>query len=152
MAIDGVCWDDANKVCEKMYASNQSGAFLVALPYQIGMVTAVVGAFASIPLCFDLNTVAWFNEHYVTTDRPPAEDLETCLEVGSWAWGWMEPPLGQISFFLLALQFARAQMENLGIKPYTGLMKSRRANALCAQYPKYSAQIVKDFSKGQSLL
>ena len=36
------------------------------------------------------------------------EDLETILEVGSWTWGWMEPPLGQLSFFLLTLQVRTA--------------------------------------------
>lgn len=152
MAVDGISWDDAQKIFHEMCTSNREGAFLITLPYKVGIATALTGAFASIPLCFDLTTVAWFNENFVTTDRPPAEDLETFLEVGSWAWGWMEPPLGQISFFLLALQFARAQMENLGIRPYTGMMKSRRAQALCDKYPKYSQQIVKDFSKGQPLL
>ena len=32
------------------------------------------------------------------------------LEVGSWSWNWMEPPLGQLSFFLLCLQYSRAQV------------------------------------------
>ena len=31
----------------------------------------------------------------MTTDIPEPRDLETWLEVGSWTWGWMEPPLGQ---------------------------------------------------------
>ena len=66
--------------------------------------SALLGAFASIPLCFHFQTALWFNEHYVTTEVPPKEDLETILEVGSWTWNWMEPPLGQVSFFLLALQ------------------------------------------------
>jgi hypothetical protein len=26
------------------------------------------------------------------SDVPEAKDLETALEVGSWAWNWMEPP------------------------------------------------------------
>jgi hypothetical protein len=41
------------------------------------------------------------------------------LEVGTWTWNWMEPPLGQLSFFLLTLQLVRAHMGNLGVKPYT---------------------------------
>jgi hypothetical protein len=43
----------------------------------------------------------------------------------------MEPPLGQISFFLLCMQYARAQLENLGAKPYTAAYKSRRSIRLC---------------------
>ena len=64
-------------------------------------------------------------------DVPETKDLETPLEVGSWAWNWMEPPLGQISFFLLCLQYARAQMQNLGYKPYTDWYKHRRALRIC---------------------
>ena len=44
------------------------------------------------------------------------------LEVGSWTWGWNEPVLGTVSFVLLAFQFARNQMVNLGARPYTESM------------------------------
>ena len=50
----------------------------------------------------------WFNERYVTADVPPEKDLETWLEVGSWTWNWMEPPLGTISFVLLCVQVHKA--------------------------------------------
>jgi len=70
----------------------------------------------SFPLIFHLDSVLMFNDLFVTTDVPDDKDLETPLEVGSWAWNWMEPPLGQISFFLLCMQYARAQLENLGAK------------------------------------
>ena len=39
--------------------------------------------------------------------------------------------LGQISFFLLCLQYARAQMENLGYHPYTAWYKKKRALRIC---------------------
>ena len=55
--------------------------------------------------CSAGRSVFWFNDVMVTTDIPPPEDLETVLETGSWAWNWMEPPLGQLSFFLLCVQF-----------------------------------------------
>ena len=64
---------------------------------------------------------------YVTADFPEPKDLETWLEVGSWSWNWMEPPLGQASFFLLCLQYSRDQMKNIGMKPYTEWLKERRA-------------------------
>ena len=127
--------------------SNRSGAGLLKLPYHIGIVTAVGAAFASIPLCFDIESVKMFNEALVTQPVPDAEDLETPLEVGMWAWGWMEPPLGQVSFFLLCLQFARAQMQNINIKPYTEYIKNKRAARLCDMYPQYSEPILADFSK-----
>jgi hypothetical protein len=88
-------------------AYHREGMSAYLLPYQIGVATGVSAAFLSIPLVFHLPTVHWFNELYVTTDIPEPQDLETWLEVGSWSWNWMEPPLGQISFFLLCLQFSR---------------------------------------------
>ncbi|GMH57410.1 hypothetical protein TrST_g9623 [Triparma strigata] len=152
MSVDECEWDVARSKFEEISAKNQEGMFLQTVPYYAGISVGLVGAFGSIPLCFELNTVHWFNEHYVTTEIPPPEDLETWLEVGSWAWNWMEPPLGQVSFFLLALQFARAQMENLGIKPYTAMMKSRRADKLVGAFPAYCPNLLRDFSKAQSLI
>ena len=107
MAVDAVTYDDACKQFEEIAAKNREGMWLAAIPYQIGVATAVSAGLLSIPMVFDLNTAVWFNEHYVTTDVPEPRDLETALEVGSWTWNWMEPPLGQISFFLLCLQFSR---------------------------------------------
>ena len=98
----------------------------------------------SVPLVFEYNLVLLFNDLFVTTgetpypalpfpapflppsfppsccrrrccaDVPEAKDLETPLEVGTFAWGWMEPPLGTVSFFLLCMQFARSQLQNIG--------------------------------------
>ena len=64
---------------------------------------------------FDLGTALWFNEQFVTTEVASPEDLETILEVGSWTWGWMEPPMGQLSFFLLCLQWSRQQLINVQV-------------------------------------
>ena len=85
------------------------------------------------------------------TDVPEEKDLETPLEVGTFAWGWMEPPLGQISFFLLCMQYARSQMENLGVKPYTQMFKHRRARRLTREFPQYNKFVVQSFSEGDSL-
>ncbi len=49
------------------------------------------------------------------------------------------------------MQYARAQLENLGAKPYTGWFKERRADRLCKEFPKYDAYIVSEFSQGESL-
>ena len=90
-------------------------------------------------------------QFYVTTDVPDDKDLETALEVGSWTWNWMEPPLGQMSFFLLCLQYARAQLGNLGAKPYTAWFLQRRAERVAKTYPQYCANIVESFSEGDPL-
>jgi hypothetical protein len=63
----------------------------------------------------------------------------------------MEPPLGTISFVLLALQFARAQLENMGIKPYTSFVKEWRGKRLATKYPKYNAKVIINFSKSSAL-
>ena len=120
MSVDSVSWEDAEKTFQKMVVANRQGLFVSTLPYKTGIFCALVAGFASVPMIFEINTVLAFNELFVTSDVPDAKDLETPLEVGSWAWNWMEPPLGQISFFLLCMQFSRSQLENLGAKPYTG--------------------------------
>ena len=79
---------------------------------------------------------------------PPPEDLETIWEIGTWTWGWMEPPLGEISFVLLALQFVRAQMQNIGWRPYTAAMVERRASKLCDRYKQYNRRVVYEFAIG----
>merc|ERR1712150_386706 len=105
------------------------------------------GALICIPMVFDYSTVFWFNEGFVTAGVPEPKDLETWLEVGSWSWNWMEPVLGQVSFFLLCLQFSRAQLENLGARPYTRMVKVRRAAALARSFPQYDPSIIMDYSE-----
>ena len=129
-----------------MKSSNMTFMSILTVPYKVGIAGGLISAAVTIPLCFDLNTALWFNECYVTTDVPEGKDLETWLEVGSWTWNWMEPPLGQASFFLLALQFARAQFVNLDYRPYTGMLKEWRANRLAGNFPKYHTKVDRDYS------
>ena len=113
MSVNNCSWHDAQPKFNEIRRANKEGMWLATLPYKFGIMTGVTAAVVSIPLCFEINTVTWFNENFVTADVPEAKDLETWLEVGGWAWNWMEPPLGQISFFLLCLQFTRSQMQNI---------------------------------------
>jgi len=151
MSTDNVPYEEACKTFDKISKYNASQFTEYTLPYKVGIGVSVTAGFASFPLCFYSPVVHWFNKGYVTTDVPEPQDLETMLEVGSWAWNWMEPPLGQISFFLLCLQFARSQIQNLGIKPYTAKILELRAQKLVKMFPKYNAEIVSDYSKVQSL-
>jgi hypothetical protein len=96
---------------------------------------------------FDMRMAQWFNENYVTTDVPGAADLETTLEVGMWTWSWMEPCVGQISFVLLCLQYSRAQIANLGVKPYTEAVKTWRAGRLAKAFPDYDAELLINYSE-----
>ena len=152
MRVDSVSWDGAQDQLQIMAKANHSGMFLLTLPYKLGIAGGFFVAASTIPLCFSLDTALWFNEAFVTTDVPEDADLETWLEVGSWTWNWMEPPLGQASFFLLCLQYMRAQMQNVGFKPYTDSVKSYRANSLINAFPQYNRSIVEDFSLKQNLI
>ena len=107
MDVDKVSYETANEKFEEIALTNRKGMWMLSLPYKIGITLALGGAIISVPMVFDLTTVTWFNEHYVTADVPEPQDLETPLEVGSWAWNWMEPVLGHISFVLLCLQYSR---------------------------------------------
>lgn len=152
MAVDDVEYAECHVRFQEMKKANKEGMAIGTLPYKVGILMGVTAAVVSVPLVFDLNTVLWFNEHCVTTEVPGDEDLETVLEVGAWAWNWMEPPLGQISFFLLCLQFSRAQMQNINLKPYGGWLADRRARKLSERYPQYNKFIVEDFARNDSFL
>eukprot|EP00568_Trieres_chinensis_P012258 CAMPEP_0183301856 /NCGR_PEP_ID=MMETSP0160_2-20130417/7842_1 /TAXON_ID=2839 ORGANISM="Odontella Sinensis, Strain Grunow 1884" /NCGR_SAMPLE_ID=MMETSP0160_2 /ASSEMBLY_ACC=CAM_ASM_000250 /LENGTH=272 /DNA_ID=CAMNT_0025464549 /DNA_START=89 /DNA_END=907 /DNA_ORIENTATION=- len=151
MSVDGVAYDEAKTKFERIAIHNRKADKLHAVPFLAGMTASLTAAFASFPLCFHESSVKYFNHHYVTADIPDPRDLETALEVGSWAWNWMEPPLGQISFVLLCLQFARSQMQNLGIKPYTAKIKELRAQSLVKEFPQYNAAILTSYSNSVNL-
>jgi len=49
--------------------ANRSGLFMATLPYKLGIFSAVAAGFVSLPMIFEINTVLWFNELYVTTGK-----------------------------------------------------------------------------------
>lgn len=152
MHVDQVEYDEAMLVFNKIAETNREGMFLAALPFWVGLSASVTIGYVSIPLTFNLTAVEWFNERFVTSELPPPQDLETWLEVGSASWGWMEPVLGQISFFLLSMQFARSQLQNLGIRPYHNWQTERRAARLVQKYPQYDVEFLMNYSKVDRLV
>jgi hypothetical protein len=94
--------------------------------YKLGIWVALTAGFVSIPLIFHLDCVLWFNDAFVTFEDAGEGELDTWLEVGAFAWNWMEPPLGEASFFILCMQMTRNNMQNLGWKPYDRLLPIRR--------------------------
>ena len=64
----------------------------------------------------------------------------------------MEPPLGTISFALLCLQFARAQIQNLGLRPYTSSVKKFRADRLASTFPQYDSELIGKYSEAEPLI
>lgn len=147
MFVDNVHWNVASHKVDEMSDANQSGLGIIKLPYLVGIFAGFTSAWGVLPFVFDLSIAEWFNEKYVTTEHPPPEDVETWLEVGTWTWNWMEPVLGTLSFTLLALQFFRGQMVNIGWKPYTGWVVSSRADNLASLYPQYNRHVVRAFAK-----
>jgi hypothetical protein len=89
MIVDKCPYDEASDKVTEIEKKVSEHAWLEALPYRIGIGTAITGALCSYPLVFDLNTALWFNVGWVTTEVPEPHDLETALEVGSWTWNWM---------------------------------------------------------------
>lgn len=153
MSVDDIEYDDAFSKFEEIAQANRDATSKLAVyPYFMGIGVGMVAAFGSLPMVFDLNTALWFNADYVTTDVPEPRDLETILEVGSWTWNWMEPPLGALSFTLLCLQYARAQLTNLGLHPYTDRVINNRADTLAAAYPQYDPIIIRQYSESDPLV
>jgi hypothetical protein len=150
MHVDKVSWDIAEPIVKRMSDVNRQRRFLLTIPHKAGITLALGSSVMSVPMIFDKEMALWFNDVFVTTEVPPPEDLETVWEIGQWTWNWMEPPLGEISFVLLALQFARAQMQNIGWRPYTAFVVELRANRLCKKYPTYNRRIVHEFSVGDT--
>ena len=105
MSTDRVNYDSAYQTFIAIRDENNANVVARTLPHNFGITLALSAGLLSIPLCFHLPTVSWFNANFVTADIPEPKDLETWLEVGSWSWNWMEPPLGQLSFLILCLQY-----------------------------------------------
>eukprot|EP00929_Paragymnodinium_shiwhaense_P089392 TRINITY_DN49549_c0_g1_i1.p2 TRINITY_DN49549_c0_g1~~TRINITY_DN49549_c0_g1_i1.p2 ORF type:complete len:249 (+),score=56.62 TRINITY_DN49549_c0_g1_i1:69-815(+) len=151
MAVDGKEYAEAKSVTNKMEEETKHFNNFITLPYRVGIATALVAGWGCLPIIFHRGTATKFNHLFVTTDLPDKADFETTLEVGSWTWGFMEPPLGGLSFTLLCLQFARAQMENWGVRPYSGIIRDWRANNLVKAYPQYCEDIVREFAETRPL-
>jgi len=151
MAADEVDWMTAKTKVKEIIEYNKQVEWIVTLPYKVGISIAGVTGVGCIPMVFHQGTVSNFNKIFVTTDVPEPQDMETVWEIGSWAWNWMEPPLGTASFSLLAFQFIRAQMQNMDKKPYTEWVKGYRGKRLASAFPQYDTNIIKDFARTSSM-
>mmetsp|Transcript_11034 Transcript_11034/g.25932 ORF Transcript_11034/g.25932 Transcript_11034/m.25932 type:complete len:246 (-) Transcript_11034:82-819(-) len=151
MTVDSMDHHTASKHLHKIKSENKRVVWWMTLPYKVGMTTAVVAGIGSIPMVFSGTAAKWFNSHFVTMEVPEPADLQTILEVGSWTWNWMEPPLGTASFVLLTLQFARAQMLNMDLTPYTNWVQKYRARRLVSLFPQYDKNILSDYARTSSL-
>ena len=147
MATDEVEWEEARKKMVEMHLENLRYMEMAAAPYTFTFWGCAIAGLATFPLVFDLNTAGWFNENFVTAELYDDGEADTWLEVGSWTWNWMEPPLGQLSFALLAYQVAMDSLDQVGSKPMSDRIKTWRANRLASLYPDYNRRVLEDFSR-----
>lgn len=150
MSVDEIEYDDAETVVSRIARENRKYMHFEYLPYQTGIGIAAIGGVVSFPMLFDIDTVLWFNEKYVTAEVPGDADLQTWLEVGSFSWSWMEPLIGQASFIFLVLQYLRGQAVNLGLKPYGHLILSIRADRMIKTFPQYDPIFLAWFAESEA--
>ena len=149
MSHDNIHYADAEKkVDEIRYAHIISMEPYAYMHLGVGGL-AVVAGLASFPLVFDYTTVMLFNERFVTDDVPPAESLETVLEVGSWSWSWMEPIMGQLSFFILCMQFAYTEFNHIGKNHFHHNSMVKIAEKISDKYPQYNKTLLMNFFMSQ---
>ena len=147
MRVDNVSSQDAAKTVRTIAAHERPMTRLLRAPYYLGMAVVQSGGWLSVPLVFSYSVAARFNDQYVMAEPAEAHEIDTILEVGMWTWGWMEPPLGTLSFFLLCMQFSEKQRQNLGVKPFTERLKSWRADRVASAFPQYDRHIIRDYAK-----
>ena len=68
-----------------------------------------------------------------------------------WRWAGRFGRLGQLSFFLLCIQFSREQLDKLQYKTYFQILKENRARGLAEMFPDYHPKILSDFSESRRL-
>lgn len=145
MAVENISHEDAKEILKEIVKVNRFYMHFHVVPYKLGLGFSLFLGLSSCFLVFQYDTVMYVHDVFVSADIPAPEDRESILEIGSWSWSWMEPCLGQISFVLLTLQFARSQLLNLGMQPYAGFVKSWRARKLQETFPNYSGLLLKNF-------
>jgi len=151
MAVDGIEYEETSKVVLQLNDANSDWLWLQRLPYQVSIYSALIAGWASLPLVFHEQTAVLFNEYLVHGDALEADVTRTCFNIGTWTWGWMEPQLGTVSFFLLCVQFAREQAMELGIRPFTDRRKKAMGTALVAKFPQYNPKLVRAYAEATAL-
>ena len=134
------------KEMSALCASNHS---LYNSPFQLAIFTAGFSGFVSLPLVFSYPAASLFNTYMVTADPPNVGDADTFLEVGSWSWGWMEPPLGTISFFILCMQYVREKRLETGrTGAASELIQKRQGDLLTSTYGhQYDPDVLHAYGK-----
>lgn len=151
MCVDKIPYTATTEVLLEINSKTESALAVQKPATQFLIYFAQFSGWAAIPMVFSLTLVKAFNEKFVTMDLPEPSDLDTILETGSWAWNWMEPPLGTISFTLLCLQWAAEQRKILGLKSVGDYRCESTGSNVCAAYPKYNASVLRSYVEAIAL-
>lgn len=147
MAVDEVDYKAAGKILEQIHKNCKCGLFAYTVPYKFGIAMGGLAAIGIFPMAYHLDTAQWFADKYVDMHDLPCEpQIEASLfQIGHWTSNWVGPFTGALSFSMLAIQYARHQMINLGIKPFTARIHKRRTRLLIEDYPKYSERLLRNY-------
>ena len=150
MRVDEVAYSETNKKLLEMGTFIDEPQAMISAPYKVAIYASLATGYLSIPLVFHYGTASMFNDVFVTADPPAVGEAETCLEVGSWAWAWMEPTTGALSFFLLCLQFARDQRQTIGGTSQSERLQEYQGERLISKYPQYDSRILQAYGAARA--
>ena len=151
MRIDGVPYVETTETLLKMNTFVRGEADRLRLPYVAAIYAAYLSGWLSLPLVFHYTSAQAFNTAFVTAEPPGIGDADTWLEVGSWAWNWMEPLTGAPSFVLLCLQFARDARLDIGGSHATERMQDFQGEQLSSAFPAYAESVVRSYGCALSM-
>ena len=151
MRVDGVPYVETTQTLLAMNGFVRGEADRLKMPYILAIYAAYLSGWLSLPLVFHYPTARAFNDAFVTAEPPAVGDADTWLEVGNWAWGWMEPLTGGPSFFLLCLQFARDARLSIGGSEATGRMQDFQGGRLSSAFPAYAESVVQGYGRALAM-
>jgi len=146
MCVDGVSWDQAHEVLNRLDRYNERYYWFETMPYRVGITAAFLGGVGSIFLVFWAPVAEWYGVNIAGEALPEGvgEIGEmTTNQVGTWTWSWMEPMIGTASFVLLCAQLIRAQGTKMNMQPYSRQLMEWRANRLAKAFPRYDESMLR---------
>lgn len=156
MCIDKKPWPEARDqadamskmVAESVLKDSSEDKWIRRASFFVIPSSALMGA-AALPLVFHGETAKRFHDAFVEgIEQPPESDIDTILEVGSWTWNWMEPPIGTISFVILCIQLTYSHSLNvLKSDWYRTRNQSQRTEFLIRNFPQYNSMILRHWSE-----
>jgi len=150
MAVDGVPWEEAHHMLNRLDEYNEKYYWIESMPYRIGITCAFIGGVMGTFMVFCPPVALWYGENVAGEDLPEGmRDISemTINQVGTWTWSWMEPMIGVASFALLCCQFSRSQIKKINMKTFGEHLLGWRADRLARRFPEYDSSMVRAWAK-----